>query len=571
MANFIDGLGLASYRGIGQDLQTLAPLGQVNLLIGPNNAGKSIVLEFLSRHLLQTKAGAPPWSRAYDKNEVHQGLDSSQIVFGLGVPLKFFVEQIDALGNSFLDISSKLIADAIWSEQVWMKPSHDGRSLVFMNQGGGLIEFLPVGDNFDQSSVRTLWIALTNQSGGSYQQHWLPESISRMVSLIAPSLPSAVTLIPAIRQIGGQGQEFVDCSGSGLIDRLAELQNPPHDERYKRKTFDSINNFLREVTNTDDAQIEIPHDRRHILVSMHGRVLPLSYLGTGIHEVIMLASFCTLATDQVVCIEEPEIHLHPLLQKKLVAYLQANTSNQYFIATHSASLLDTAKASIFSVSNEGGATHIRLATSDNEKFHICQDLGFRASDLLQANCVIWVEGPSDRIYLRAWISKLAPQLIEGVQYTTMFYGGRLLSHLAADDPEVGDFISLRRMNRRSFIIIDSDKNMLDAPINATKQRVADDFGTGFFWITEGREIENYVDEDTLSSAKVDVYGDRVASAGQYGPYERVSYFNDIEGVPQKSDKVKLAHAVAARPIELISLDLLQRVEALVEFIQLSNG
>lgn len=31
---------------------------------------------------------------------------------------------------------------------------------------------------------------------------------------------------------------------------------------------------------------------------------------------------------------------------------------------------------------------------------LLDDLGFKASDLLQSNCVIWVEGPSDRIYIK---------------------------------------------------------------------------------------------------------------------------------------------------------------------------
>ena len=81
-----------------------------------------------------------------------------------------------------------------------------------------------------------------------------------------------------------------------------------------------------------------------------------------------------------------------------------------------------------------------------------------------------------------------PRLIEGVHYSIMFYGGRLLSHLSADDPEVMDFISLRRLNRFIMIVMDSDRSVPRGRLNATKRRVRDEFdrGPGFAWITKGR-------------------------------------------------------------------------------------
>jgi hypothetical protein len=84
----------------------------------------------------------------------------------------------------------------------------------------------------------------------------------------------------------------------------------------------------------------------------------------------------------------------------------------------------------------------------------------------------------------------------------MFYGGRLLSHLSALDPEISDFISLRRLNRYISIVIDSDMTSSRKRINETKRRVRDEFNRGpvFAWVTKGREIENYVPPDILENA-----------------------------------------------------------------------
>ncbi|GGD96620.1 hypothetical protein GCM10008012_45410 [Rhizobium anhuiense] len=128
---------------------------------------------------------------------------------------------------------------------------------------------------------------------------------------------------------------------------------------------------------------------------------------------------------------------------------------------------------------------------------------------MQANAVIWVEGPSDRIYLKHWLVKAAPDLSEGIHFSIMFYGGRLLSHLSADADEIGEFIALRSLNQNLALIMDSDKTSARDTINDTKQRLQGEFqkGSGLCWLTKGREIENYVDYNKLQSAVSEVYGE----------------------------------------------------------------
>ena len=89
----------------------------------------------------------------------------------------------------------------------------------------------------------------------------------------------------------------------------------------------------------------------------------------------------------------------------------------------------------------------------------------------------------------------------------MFYGGRLASHLSGEDIDNSDkhieeFISLRRLNRRSVIVMDSDLSNAGAAINSTKERLKKEFdeGPGYAWVTTGREIENYLSTDQLKEA-----------------------------------------------------------------------
>ncbi|MCF6412020.1 hypothetical protein [Pseudalkalibacillus salsuginis] len=205
------------------------------------------------------------------------------------------------------------------------------------------------------------------------------------------------------------------------------------------------------------------------------------------------------------------------------------------------------------------------------------DLDVRASDILQANGVIWVEGLSDRVYLNKWIEIFSEgEIKEGFDYQIVFYGGRLLSHLEFQGPTGNNssLINLLLTNRNAAIIIDSDKRYINQPINDTKKRIKQEFNevNSFCWITKGKEIENYLPKTTIES----FYEKEIDR--QFGKYELIDNFldsiNEGEGKRFLRNKVKFAKDISQYFIkeELeSSLDLKKNVDILIENIRKWNS
>ena len=368
---------------------------------------------------------------------------------------------------------------------------------------------------------------------------------------------------------------------SNLVRRFIVSSNP----KLPREVIQSdLRNALNEIFAQDGhfEEIQILYHEEQAKESEGGDweiflgeaekgLVPLSQSGSGLKTVLLV--LLNLIAVPIVegrdrsqftfAFEELENNLHPALLRRLFQFIESyavQSDASVFLTTHSSTALD-----FFGVSKNAQIVHVihdgisARTMTDKGYFHrisIISELGARPSDLLQANGIVWVEGPSDRIYINHWISLQTEGLLqEGRDYQCAFYGGTLLARtqFSAPEQEKPDLVNLLQINPNVVVVCDSDRTSKHTLLKDRVRRIRDEVDRlprAHMWITDPTEIENYIPGEVIRSV-VNPHSMALRSPERYQPFyprSRVRRKSYVEQAlkRQSVDKVDFAIAIVPR-------------------------
>lgn len=520
----------------GEDafLTFLPKVNDINIIIGSNNSGKSRFMRYLMRckNLIGINNLKGVDAEIQEYNRLIESFNATNI----SIPLKKYEdrgyqtmgrdpykERLDylrkyqplKLDSNYLDLNSQIKNN----KEKFKKLNDKGVSDKYFEDYSKINEFTIL--NF---SDRKSYYIPTLRSAHSL---FIKEGDSFI------KLEDDIYLQTLERYYKFQGSEVEIFTGLHLYK---EILNSRNSKRSIRQSFEKFENFIgdnffgkKQVDivaefNKDESLSGINQSE---IISVHiegeKETRKLYELGDGIQAIIILMYKIFMAeNNSFIFIDEPELNLHPGMQRLFLDQISTNQflkkkKLKYFISTHSNHFLDLTlekeNISIYSftsnsiVDKDNTFTIRNVNAGDNS---VLKNIGVNNSSVFLANCGIWVEGISDRNYIKAFLKsyieslgKDSQILKEDIDYAFFEYAGSNVEHYLFEDISEIDSkklisdINALALNNRIFLLADSD-NAKKSTKKGMRLKEFEDLKRDNFFpyiIWNVREIENLITKD----------------------------------------------------------------------------
>ncbi len=486
--------------------ETMSNLSKINILIGPNNTGKSRLM----RSLFSLKAiSFNP--RQFLINDLNKYF--SEVPNDIHTNARAANYNTEGIMNA---LKKRKTLESIWEGSNWNDP-HKG---IFTQN---------IVTDEAQLANPERWAQLTRRLHHVSQKHAL--KIDSITNGLPENIKYWKIYIPTLRGLrpltaGGNVANYTerttedyfrDENGGNLLKENHQVFSGDSMHRLfmehwlgdpeQRDLVRRYEEFLSKEFFQDKEIALIPRlDKDVLSIKIDKEEYPIYKLGDGIQHIIImtLPVFLKDPDEKILLfIEEPEIYLHPGLQRQFINTLLSDRFDnvQVFLTTHSNHLLDLTldgeDVSVYKLQKDRSNSD---SDNPNPKFSVnssykndrslLEEIGARNSSVFLTNCTIWVEGISDRLYFRKYFeiyqNEMKKEKIfkEDRHFSFVEYSGNNITHWSFLNEDTG--IDVKSLCGTAFLIADQDgERKKDRNLKLEKS-----LGTDHYYRLKCREVEN---------------------------------------------------------------------------------
>lgn len=422
-------LKIKNYKSI-KDSGEIAIDDRIMAFIGQNNAGKSAILDAI-------QCVFPSVKKNVVRSDFHKGThDNIEIIIWFnGVTDEYLEDKL------FADTLFKLIEKAkkLQNEGAEETKVENAWKKVEETKEQKLTEAKETYQIVDDTMCIKLVVTNSDRMGTKYYVD--ADSVKEIKETDLKKILPILKVIPAIRDPKNESTAGTNSYLKELIAMLdddmatnisiagnetvsyRQLNDIIAGESAKRcqSISSSITEYYNEAIGVNDFEVIVSSDVNiskgttyytKILDKSTNIESDILSCGTGYQSMIILSileAYVELAqkkTEYILIIEEPEVYLHPSLQRKMIdTLLMISQNNQVIFSSHSPITVGKMERNqIKLVKRENGEATL----SDITVSEVIQELGIRADDILVNKGIIFVEGQDDKDVMECILNKIHP-------------------------------------------------------------------------------------------------------------------------------------------------------------------
>jgi predicted ATPase len=242
-------------------------------------------------------------------------------------------------------------------------------------------------------------------------------------------------------------------NGENLVRYLHSIAL--NDNNAFRGIADFVRGVLPEVgrlhprfTGKEDQTIELAYDWPD------GHSVNLSNMGGGVEQLLILGSLLLKQQTAILLWEEPENHLHPGAQERLLDLIEEYVCNcPIFLTTHSPVFIRASeKIAVHAIYNPDGKKAVSRVLMEGDLHEASLLIGSRPSHLAQADIIVYVEGIYGAVVIEEWIKKWPSRrgTIKTLQLIVQPFN---VSEVGSDDFDIEKLI---KVNPNILFFVDND-------------------------------------------------------------------------------------------------------------------